>query len=94
MEFVGVLSSRDAIGTRVRLTFADGAERHWQLTAGDGFAASNERRLHIGLGSYAEAESVEILWPSGQVQEFPGVGGNVRWIAIEGRPALVRMPAE
>lgn len=94
LEFIGVQSSRDAVGTRVRLTFADGTERFWQSTTGDGFAASNERRMRLGLGSHTVAESVEIVWPSGQVQEFRGVGGDVRWIAIEGRPALVRMSAD
>lgn len=94
MEFVGVQSSRDAVGTRVRLTFADGTERLWRSTAGDGFAASNERRLHLGLGAHERVESVEVVWPSGLVQQFDDVSGDVRWIAIEGRPELLRLGDE
>lgn len=91
MEFVGVHCSRDAIGTRARLVFSDGSERLWQLTAGDGFAASNERRMHLGLGTHAQVALVEIEWPSGLLQRFTDVRGNARWVAIEGHSQLCEL---
>jgi tetratricopeptide (TPR) repeat protein len=92
MQFVGVESSRDPIGTRVRLTFADGTQRLWQLIAGDGFAASNERRLHLGLGAHSVVTLVEVDWPSGLSQRFTDVSADALWVAIEGRPRLRKLP--
>lgn len=90
IEFVGVQSSRDAIGTTVRLEFSDGTDLSWQATAGDGFAASNQRRLHQGLGSRSQISRIEIEWPSGVVQEFKNVASDTVWTAIEGRSKLWR----
>lgn len=91
MEFVGVQSSRDAIGTRVRITLEDGTVRLWQLTAGDGFAASNQRRMQLGLGSHARIASLEIHWPSGLTQKFAETSTKTHWLAVEGRPHLLKM---
>ena len=88
IEFVGVASSRDAIGTRVELSLADGSKRRWQLMAGDGFAASNQRGLHLGIGALTQIESLDVRWPSGQTQLFKDVQAGHNWIAVEGRPRL------
>jgi cytochrome c-type biogenesis protein CcmH/NrfG len=90
LELVGVHSSRDAIGVSIVATAADGTARYWQQTAGDGFAASNERRLLLGLGRALEVARLELQWPSGKVQEFQNVKGNACWTVVEGRPALYR----
>ena len=87
IRLVGVESARDAIGARVRVSIGD---KTWtrQLTAGDGFHASNERRLVFGLGSHKTADSVEILWPSGQRQIFQNLELNGEWLLIEHRPTM------
>ena len=89
MEFVGTRVSRDAIGTKVRLTFADGTTRFWLCTAGDGFASMNQRRLHFGLGSNSSVARIDVDWRNGESQAFTDVKANSVWIAIEGRPSLV-----
>ncbi|MDX1965620.1 MAG: FG-GAP-like repeat-containing protein [Planctomycetaceae bacterium] len=88
LELVGVQSSRDAIGTRVKVVGVSGKTYHWQATAGDGFAASNERRLHVGLGRDSQVSLLEIHWPSGIRQEFANLRAGTPWIAIEGRDQL------
>ena len=55
LKLFGVGSSRDAIGTTVRARFGDRTIVR-QLTAGDGYQASNERRLILGLG---QADAVD-----------------------------------
>ena len=90
LEFVGTKSSRDAIGTRVIAKFSDRSTRYWQLTAGDGFAASNERRMTLGLGDKTSVESIEIEWPSGQMQKVGNVDLNRSWLAIEGVQNLIQ----
>lgn len=91
IEFVGVTSSRDAIGTTVHAVFADGSKRRWQATAGDGFAACNQRRLHWGLGANTSIKWLEIEWPSGTAQRLTNVRADTVWVAIENRSEPIEM---
>ena len=90
LRLVGTSCSRDAIGTRVRVQ-AGGREQHVQLTAGNGYAASHERLLTVGLGAHERADEVEIHWPSGAISRFQDVASGAGWIAIEGRRNLLRI---
>lgn len=85
IELRGVSSSRDAIGTRLELTLPGGEKRRMVLTAGDGFASSNERVLTVGLGADSHVESVRIEWPSGTVAKSGVLPADTRYTAVEGR---------
>jgi len=93
MRLVAVDSARDAIGTTVRVT-AGGQTWTQQLTAGDGFQASNERQLVFGLGQRPAVDSVEVEWPSGSRQQFPNLGLDQEWIFVEHRWPLKTGNAE
>ncbi len=84
LQLIAVNSARDAIGTKVRVTTGAKVTTQ-QLTAGDGFHASNERQLVFGFGSSTFADSVEVTWPSGLRQEFPHLDFNQKWLLIEQR---------
>jgi tetratricopeptide (TPR) repeat protein len=88
----GVDGSRDAIGTSIQLT-VEGRTIVRQLTAGDGYLASNQRLLVIGLGSSRQIKSMTVRWISGQTQTFSHVPIDTELILIEGRKELLRMPA-
>ena len=93
LQLVGSNRSRDAIGARVVVKAGD-VVREKQLTAGDGYHASNERRLIIGLGEVERAvgaAQVEIHWPGGQTQHFDDVEFNREYLAIEGRERLTML---
>jgi tetratricopeptide (TPR) repeat protein len=77
-----VTTARDAIGAVVRVT-TDEQTQMRQLTAGDGFYASNERVLVFGLGDRASAADIEITWPSGVTQKFRDVAADSEWILVE-----------
>ena len=64
LELVGHRSNRDAIGAEVKLVTAKGSQWATVTTAGS-YLSSSDKRLHFGLGSEAEARSIEIRWPSG-----------------------------
>ena len=83
---VAVDSARDAIGTKILVT-AEGRICTQQLTAGDGFQASNERRLVFGVKNDEKMGSVdvEVLWPSGSRQSFPNLNLDHDWLMIEHR---------
>ena len=87
LSFVGVASERQAIGTRVSVVAGERTLTA-QLTAGDGYMASNERRVILGLGKLRIAESVTIRWPAGTEQVFNNVSVNGRYTVIEGRGEL------
>ena len=63
-----------------------------QITAGDGYQASNQRQLIFGLGEIEHPDEVVIEWPSGLRQQFRGVPGDIEFLVIEGRSPLVRIP--
>ncbi len=88
-----VASDRDAIGAEVRLEAATGAQVQ-QLTAGDGYQASDERKLTFGLGGNLQVSEITIRWPARHVQKFAPVAIDSAWIFIEGRDRPVRLPAE
>lgn len=76
-------TARDAIGAYVSVTTAAG-EAVQQLTAGDGYQASNERVLRFGLGSQDRIEKVVVIWPGGRRQSFQDVPSNQRLDVVEG----------
>ena len=86
----GVDSSRDAIGTRIEALSGD-RRAHYQLSAGDGYQASNDRHLIIGLADADHVEELRITWPTGKSQSFRNLPTNTEWIAIEGRDQLVQL---
>ncbi|HZM01395.1 MAG TPA: choice-of-anchor tandem repeat GloVer-containing protein [Candidatus Saccharimonadales bacterium] len=75
VKLVGTVSSRSAIGAKVRAKASIGGKTFWQLreiNTGDGFCAG-PLEAHFGLGNATNIETLRIEWPSGAVQEFPNV---------------------
>lgn len=89
IELRGVLSNRDAIGALVQVT-QGGIRRSKQLTAGDGYQASNERRLIFGLGNAESVDEFLVRWPSGGTQVFTDLKAGIEYLLIEGRSELSR----
>jgi hypothetical protein len=89
LELHAVVGNRDAIGARLQLT-AGGITQHLQICGGDGYSATNEKRLFIGLGSAIEISELEIIWPGGRADHWTDLPANVALTLIEGRPAQVR----
>lgn len=86
LSLVGIQSSRDAIGAIVTLV-AGGEKQTLQLTAGDGYQASNQRLLNFGLGEQRVADEILIRWPSGESQTLRNVPSGAQLKILEGRSA-------
>jgi tetratricopeptide (TPR) repeat protein len=84
LRLVSTASARDSIGTTVEVV-AGGKKIVRQLSAGDGFQASNERALVFGLGPNTAVESVVIHWMSGRDQRLAGVPADKELLVVEGR---------
>lgn len=93
LELRGVESGRDAIGTRIEVR-ASGRRASYQLMAGDGYQASNERRLIIGIADADRVDEAVINWPSGKSQSFRNLPANTSWIVIEGRDRIARVTSQ
>src|SRR5215510_7807116 len=78
LHLVGTRSNRDGFGTVVRVTAA-GQTQSQMLRSGSSYLSQSEKILTFGLGGLTQADSVEIRWPSGQVDRLSNVkaGGIV-----------------
>ena len=75
-------SDRQAIGARVTLAM-DQRTLTREMTAGDGYQASNEKLLTFGLGSATRVDSVKIEWPSGRVETLEDPEIDRQYLAVE-----------
>lgn len=87
-HLIGTSASRDAIGATVRVT-CNSRVLMRQLSAGDGYQASNQRQLVFGLGGNTVADQVEVEWPSGQTQTYYDVPVGAEILLIEGEEHLI-----
>ena len=87
LQLRGTQCARDAIGTIVQLEAA-GRTITRQITAGDGYQASNQRQLIIG-GLGGESVDIVVDWPSGEQQRFTGLRSSSQYLLIQGRPDAV-----
>jgi len=75
LQLEGTKSNRDAIGARIKVVSAS-ATQYNHVTFSSGYASSSAGPVHFGLGPDKSADSVEIRWPSGIVQELKNVAGD------------------
>ena len=73
LRLEGTASNRDAIGAKVTVT--SGGRRQVTLRlGGSSYQSAGDPRLHLGLGTATNVESVEVRWPSGastSIMAFP-----------------------
>lgn len=72
VQLIGTKSNRDGIGTSLKLTSAGTAQVE-QAKGGMGYMSASDPRIHFGLGKRPTIESLEIAWPSGQVDRLRNV---------------------
>jgi enediyne biosynthesis protein E4 len=82
----GTKSNRSAIGARVLVRYGGKVQAQAVLSQAS-YMSSNDPRLHFGLGSEKIAD-VEVHWPSGAVEKYPGEAAN-RLITIQEGKGIV-----
>ncbi|MDA2933426.1 CRTAC1 family protein [Acidobacteria bacterium AH-259-D05] len=87
LELEGVRTNRSAIGARVTIETSEGTQSK-EVAGGGSYQATDELRLHFGLGSSSETASVTVRWTDGRVQEFKGVKADQRYALKEGEEEL------
>jgi len=84
LKLVGTKSNRDGIGAVVRVT-AGGDWQSQMLRSGSSYLSASELVLTYGLAQHDHADSVEIRWPSGQVEKLSNVAAGQTITVTEGQ---------
>lgn len=82
LEVIGTASERDAIGA---MLYVRSGSETWvaPVSVGDGFYGTNERLVHVGLGSVESIDSIEIVWPTGNRESYSQLQTDRRYRLIE-----------
>jgi hypothetical protein len=87
LRLEGKQSNRSAIGAKVKVA-ANGRTQRRDVVGGGSYYAQSDQALHFGLGEAAAAD-IEVQWPSGQTQRFPGTPAG-RYTLLEGQKPVAR----
>lgn len=75
IKLVGTKSNRDGIGSDVRVTAGSDVQTK-TLRSGSSYLSSSELVLTFGLASHTQADTIEIRWPSGQVDNLKNIAAD------------------
>jgi hypothetical protein len=84
LKLVGTKSNRDGIGTFVKLS-SGGEVQSQMLRSGSSYLSSSELMLTFGLAQKENADSIEIRWPSGQIDKLSAVAAGQTITVTEGK---------
>jgi hypothetical protein len=91
LRLIGTSGNRSAVGARIRAS-AGGRTFLREVKAGSSYLGQNDLRQHIGLGSAARLERVEIRWPGGAVETLTDIAAGQQVTVTEGKGVTVRVP--
>jgi hypothetical protein len=92
VKTTGTKSNRDGIGAKVTITLGD-RSRQWRLVrTGSSYCSQSDTAVTFGLGATERVESVEVAWPSGQVDRTGPVVANQVAFVEEGRGLVSSKP--
>jgi hypothetical protein len=75
VQCVGVKGNRDALGARVYV-HAGARRLSGEVQGGTSYVSQNDTRLHFGLDGESGYARLEVRWPTGEREVFPGGAGN------------------
>src|SRR5205809_5376137 len=84
IKLIGTKCNRDGIGAIVKLT-AGGETQSQMLRSGSSYLSASELVLTFGLGHNEKADTLEIRWPSGQLDRLSSVSAGQTISVTEGQ---------
>ena len=82
LKLVGVADNRDGLGTKVKITTANGVQYN-EATTAVGYNSSSDKRVYFGLGNATVVERIELAWPTGVKQVLKGLAADQILTIIE-----------
>jgi hypothetical protein len=67
LDLTGSGLNRDALGAQI-VVRAGGRTLVRTLDGGGSYISSNQRRVHLGVGTAAEVDRIEVHWPDGRIE--------------------------
>jgi hypothetical protein len=90
IKLLGTQCNRTAIGARVRVVMGKHAQID-EVHSGGSVMSQSDLRLHFGLGSSPQADSIEVRWPTTQkVETFSSIAANQFLTIKEGAGIIKR----
>jgi len=91
LKLVGTRSNKDGIGAVARLS-SGGDPQTQMLRSGSSYLSSSELILTFGLGLRDKADTIEIRWPSGQIDRLSNVAAGQTITVTEGKGQTASRP--
>ena len=85
LKLMGTKDNRDGLGTKVKITTAEGVQYNHATTA-VGYSSSSDKRVHFGLGKAAMIDKIELSWPTGVKQVLTHVKADQVLTVVESEP--------
>lgn len=79
-----ITQNRDALGAQVTLRTESRTLTGYVLP-GSSYLSSSEPIVHFGLGTIDEIQAIEVRWPDGSREKFPGASANQRVTVYQGK---------
>jgi hypothetical protein len=91
VKLKGTKSNRDGVGAVIRVV--SGSQRQWQmLHSGSSYLSQSELVATFGLGRATQADSLEVQWPSGQVDKLTNLNAGQTVTIEESKGATANQP--
>jgi len=84
VKLIGTKSNRDGIGATVRVT-AGGETQTQMMRSGSSYLSASELVLTFGMAQHEKADTIEIVWPSGQVEQLSNIAVGQAIVVTEGK---------
>jgi enediyne biosynthesis protein E4 len=88
IKTIGVKSNRSGIGARLKCVSEDGNQID-EVRSGGSYYSQNDLRVHFGLGKRDKVKTLEVRWPSGQVDTLSDIAAN-QFITVKEGAGLLR----
>jgi hypothetical protein len=92
IRLVGKKSNHEGIGAKVTLSTPDGQRRWRRVHTGSSYASQSALDLTFGVGAQRGATSIEVAWPSGQLDRVGAVPAGSIVTVTEGEGATTTSP--
>lgn len=88
LRTIGTKSNRDGIGAKITVQAGKRALVD-EVRSGSSYISQNDLRVHFGLGTANQIDSVKVRWPSGLVERFNGISVDSIHTLTEGKGVTV-----
>jgi enediyne biosynthesis protein E4 len=90
VQLIGTKSNRDGTGAFLKLT-SEGSVQVEQAKGGGSYMSASDPRIHFGLAQRTKIDSLEITWPSGQIDRLTNLPMD-QIIAVKEGAGIVPRP--